>query len=456
MKKIILFIVSIFLSFSFSFAINYSTDLNKYWGNNASKIVDKVLDKWNNKILSTKDEKNILNKYNKVLWKIDNLLNKKISQKVRILLVYVKFKLENYKSNYLKNIEEKKKLEYQKKLEEEKKMLDISKYYKNYETLKKDSIITPVSGSLYWVLWFSIKPLYADAYVNSFLFKNEYWNEADYNIKNAYLLSSTGAVLWKTKIVNGILFFSLKKPVNLIKDWNNSFYVLVELNDINSLNQTNKKIKLKLLKKYNTFETKIITKVNWNPAYWLNNTFNSHTYFIRKSKPIFKNVYRRWRLIRWNNKIYSFDVSSTWWIVTLKKINLSLNVSPYARIDTWNMILYIDNSKYNNVRLSANKENGNVILTINFNGKWYDLYWKKRFDIEVFVKRVVDHWYIVSRIKSISNYTNKVTWNYNWPFSILYSDNAVKWSLTENTNDYFTDAKLYLWNITDNYLTYRK
>jgi hypothetical protein len=81
--------------------------------------------------------------------------------------------------------------------------------------LKRNTILVPISGTLYGVLGFYVKSLYGNSLAYSFVFQNEYGAEADYNIKNLYLLSFTGLVLSKTKLVNGIAYFDLKQPVNL-------------------------------------------------------------------------------------------------------------------------------------------------------------------------------------------------------------------------------------------------
>jgi hypothetical protein len=109
-----------------------------------------------------------------------------------------------------------------------------------------------------------------------------------------YLLDINKNILAQRKMVNGKVYFELKNPYYLPKDVNTTFYVVVEFNDINSVNQTNKRIKLKLLKNDGTFRTLVVSTDNGSETnYWVSSSFNANTYFIRKAKPIFSSVYTR-------------------------------------------------------------------------------------------------------------------------------------------------------------------
>jgi hypothetical protein len=102
MKKIILLLLSVFL-FSFSFA-DYKQDLTKYYSKQAVQKVETMLEKWNNKVLKSEDP---IKTYNKVLAKIDNILKKQISEKIKIVVLFLKEEISNFKNQYEQNLKSK-------------------------------------------------------------------------------------------------------------------------------------------------------------------------------------------------------------------------------------------------------------------------------------------------------------------------------------------------------------
>ncbi len=462
MKKFVLILVVLFSFLNVSFSIvyewnpdvsYYKAEIDKYWGQGAFKQVDLILNNWNQKLLSVYSPKIIFKKYDLILSKIQKILSKPLPEKVKILLIYVEFKINqfrelldislNNKESFLEKFKKTNKpLLTWNNTKTTKKKLSLSWYVLNYSSLKTSEILVPISWMAYGVLGFYIKPLYGDAVMKSIVFKNLYWNEADYNIKDLYFVSFTWEVLAKTKLVNGIAYFNFNNPINLLRNWNNTFYIFATLNPIFSENQTNKRLKFTLVNSINGFDTEIITKANWNPARFINSTFNANTYYFRKSKPILTSTYKYWRLRVWTNDIYEFNIASTGGSIVLKKLNFNVNIAR-AYVDTGDIIVYIDGIKYPYVKSYFDDEKWNTKLHLIFSNEWYYLSGKaKKFKIIAKFKRVYDNWYIYTQLKDISSNTSRVNGLYTGNFSILWSDNAVKGALSLNKYDYFTEAKL--------------
>jgi len=451
MKKVFLSILLILLGFSVVFA-NYKEDLEKYYGYQVVEKVDAVLDKWNEKVLKLEDPVKV---YDRILLKIDKKLPFVSSEKIKILLLYIKDKILSYKEAYLSTVKSNvSNIIKNEKIVNEKQTVVTYKKLDNvdFSVIKRDNIIVPITNKKYAILWFYFKSLYWDSSLYSLVLKNEYWNEADFLVKNLYLLNRNQEVLAEWKMVNWIVYFELKSPYLLIKDFNTTFYVAVELNEVLNENQTNKRIKLSIIPEYSTFKTKLISNVNGNEStYYVSSSFNSNTYYIRKSTLLLKNNPYRWKLHVWTNKIYSINFSSTWADAKISKLIFKTNIGLKGKVDTWDVQVYVNNSLYKNCKAYFEEENWNTKLHIDFNYPFWVGVWKT-IDIYANFVQADDRAYIYTKLEQVSENTEMVDWNYTWTYSILWSDDALKSWVSLDSTDYFTDALLNFDNVTNWYL----
>jgi len=452
MRKIILLFLSLLL-FTFSFAV-YKGKLEKYYSKTTIEKVENYLDNWNNKILKTKSPEIF---YDKVIWKIDNFLQKKnISLKTKTVLLYLKEKINFFKSEYMKTKEVKKqKVSNEDKIvkkTEEKKVNNYKKLSNVYFLNNGDYILVPIENRNYVIANINMKALYGNSLLYSILFKNVYWNQSDSLIKKAYFIDDDKNILAEWNFVNGVVYFQLKSPKLLTKDISTRFYVVVSLNTINSLQNTNKKIKLWMLKTYNSFDTKIVSVDNGNDTNFYVTNFYPDTYFIRKAKLIVKSENIRKKLYLWTNDIYSFEISSTGWDVSLLNLVLKSHISPRANIVKDDVEVLIDGKKYDKLNAYFDKENKDANLYIKFNSP-YTIWTKaKKITIKAVFKRAKEDSYIYTRFEKRSKEENLVNGNYTWTYSILWSDNAYKWALTSDVNGFYTENLLDFSNVKDWYL----
>ena len=418
-----------------------------YFSEQTVEKVDNILEKWNKKVV---EKKNVLDIYNNLINKIDNKLSELSSEKIKVLLLYIKEIVINYKEKYLSSLETK--IEEPKvEVEKEEPSYNILENI-DFDVIKRNNIIVPIEWKKYAVLWFYFKSLYGDSSLHSLVLKNEFWNEADFLVKKLYLINRNREILAEWKLVNWVVYFDLKKTYLLKRDFNTSFYVAVELNNISDVNQTNKRIKFSILKDYSTFKTLVISNINgFETDYYISSSFNSNTYYIRKSKPIIENISYRWKLNVWTNKIYSLNLSSTWADTKISKLVLKTNISLKAEVDTQDVQIYIDNSLFKNCKAYFEDVNWNTKLHIDFNYPYGIWEWKK-LDIYANFTKARDNSYIYTRLEQVSNEDSIVAWTYTWDYSILWSDDALKSNVSLDSNDYFTDYLVNFDNIRDWYL----
>lgn len=334
---------------------------------------------------------------------------------------------------------------------------------------------------------FSFKPAYDDAYIQEITFINIWdWvsatNQADLSIDKLFLFDQNWELLWETKLVNWYAYFSFKDYPFLEKKQEVKLYVKYRPAQINNINNTNKIINLIILGSWQTawwYQTKIISKSNWEIVTWVDTTkdisSNDFNNYVRKSYPTLSKLDQVNDFLNTSNNIYWFNVN--WWDnwITLKEIRLDISIYDYKSSWTWLKLLsdsfelYIWNSRLsqNNVDfynkewrcsdliwtqinstqdMDAQDWAKNYCLKIIF--KWnynngYTISSEKDFKLYAEMENVSSNDAITTRLNDVSD--NKGMFDYAWvnslANSLIWSDNA--WiTLDLNTENWFSDALL--------------
>jgi len=324
----------------------------------------------------------------------------------------------------------------------------------NDRYMSKDSIVPSIPKTLYWNFAFRIKSLYGPSLIKNLVFQNTYPDQISY-LKNFYIFSSTGAWLgmgrWNLNFVN----IEFIKPYQIQRNQEVLFVVRLTTDQIETFNQTNKKLKLNLVDEYAGIKTHILNPYTGDPYNYTTKYLDNKTFVFRKSVPYLQNQPMNNILLPGDNKIFEFNIKALPSSTVLYKIKFNISID-WAEVETWAYQLYINWKRYEKAHVYTSTKSWKWYLTIVF--PWFFWLSENYTKFSIYAKDVkitnYNNSYITVWFEKEWDTIDPIFWNYNGNWSIIWTDGSYPYYPSTEKQIWFTDKwldiKLNTWVLERN------
>jgi len=297
---------------------------------------------------------------------------------------------------------------------------------------------------------FDFKPTYDDAQIQELVVRNAQGSGADSLIQNVYLYDTNGNKLAEAGIASGTVDFNLATPFTLPKDQTTTLVVKVKTNAINSLALTNKKVQFEIATNGNdsTQKTRIISVSNGQEIS-LSNLPTANLIVFRKTIPTFANGDLGQTTLNngANNDIYVWKVTADQ-AGAVKLHSFKIKLYSSNTNTTWSDFeLYHNGTKFTSGDVNFTTGDGYVVIT--FTGSNYENGYEVsagstvEFKLSAVINGATgDNDTASARLENegdtyASGDVDTITSGHS--YSVIWSDEAAKGTVTGGTVDWFTD-----------------